>query len=271
VQKARSIGNLFLALIGLLTLEDLSSAHAAPLPAVDPSGEQFLEAILVNDGMTNYSGGKSFFSWGSYPIIVVTAQKYFADYQSNQIAADQKYQNMAITISGTIDSINNDQLIGPSVSFAVDGPGNGVYANLDPTAISEAGSYQPGQTISLFCRSAGILVGIPQLKQCVGKQTLTARLHQDIHTDLESWLTGGQLTYANNPKSRKVLFLLYEGGKIWNPNDPNSNPDQIILNRKRLIQILQIGVRNPDADADAAFLGVPLKSFERPFSPSGSQ
>jgi hypothetical protein len=67
------------------------------------------------------------------------------------------------------------------------------------------------------------------------------------------------------------LFLLYEGGKIWNPNDPNSNPDQIILNRKRLIQILQIGVRNPDADADAAFLGVPLKSFERPFSPSGSQ
>ncbi|MDE8345329.1 MAG: hypothetical protein POH28_04010 [Acidocella sp.] len=270
LQKLRPMRNIFLALLGVLMAGSLGSAHADPLPAVDPAGEQFLEAVLVNDAVTDYSGGQSLLSWGSKPILAVTARAYFADYQSNQIAADQKYQNKAIAISGTIDSVNNDQLNGPYVSFTVDGLGNWVYAYLDPSAMSEAASYNAGQTVTLFCVSAGILVEIPQLKQCVGKQTLTVVLHQEIHGALESWLTGGPFPYGDDVKTKGIFLLVYEGGKTLNPDDPSSDPSQIMSDQQRFTRIFQLAVKNPDTKADAAFVGLPLKSSHGPQVSTGS-
>ena len=240
--------------------QNVAPAYAAPLPSVNPAGESFLEAVLVNDALTYYSGGRSLLSWGSRPALAVTAQAYFSQYQNNQIAADQMYQNKLIAISGTIDSVNNDQFNGPYVSFSVDGLGNWVYGYLDPRAISEAASYQAGQAVTLFCVSAGVLANIPQLQQCAGKQTLTARLQEDIHTSIEGWLTGGPFPYGNNLETKGMLFLVYESGKTLNMNDPDFDMASIFSNSQRLNEIFKIGANSPDAKADAVFLGLPLRS-----------
>jgi hypothetical protein len=231
-------------------------AYADPLPVISPGGERLVDALLLNDAEGFYSGGHTVFNWGAGHTASVTAQNYFTAYQANQIAADEKYQNETVIISGTIASINNDQLNGPYISFAVDGIGDSVYAFLDPSAIAEAASYQSGQSITLYCSSSGVIMDIPQLKQCYGQKAFTVKLTQNIHDAVEQWLTGGRFPYGNKQKIEMFLLLIYEGGKTLNA--PDSAVPQIIDDPKRILQIIKAGAVNPDIESDAPYLGLPL-------------
>lgn len=44
----------------------------------------------------------------SQPAIEVTAKQLFADYEANEIAADQKYKDKVVIVTGTVNDISKD-------------------------------------------------------------------------------------------------------------------------------------------------------------------
>lgn len=52
------------------------------------------------------------------PAIQVTAAKLYADYEANEVGADQKYKGKVVEVSGLIDSIGKDILDTPFVALS---------------------------------------------------------------------------------------------------------------------------------------------------------
>jgi len=97
--------------------------------------------------------------------IPVTATKLYADYQANEIAADNTYKGKLIEVSGTVDNIGKDILDSPYVSLKTSDL-FGVQCMLDDSAIAEASALAKGTKVTLRGRVSGKL-GSVLVRECV--------------------------------------------------------------------------------------------------------
>ena len=98
--------------------------------------------------------------------IPVTAGQLFTDYQGNEVAADNKYKDKALLVSGTVQSIDKDFMDDIIVSLTTANMFMPVRANLDDSEKSKAASLSKGQTIKVLCTGGGMVIGNPQLRDC---------------------------------------------------------------------------------------------------------
>lgn len=105
----------------------------------------------------------------SAPPVVVTAKQLFADYKANEIAADEKYKDKNLLVSGPIQSIDKDAFNTMQVKLGVgDQFGfESVMASLDDSQKSKAMSLQKGKPIAVLCQGGTMIIGTPTLKDCV--------------------------------------------------------------------------------------------------------
>lgn len=99
------------------------------------------------------------------PPLYISSDTLYREYQSNVIAADQKYKGKAIQITGTINQIGKD--IATQVYFTV---GSGIMGDVQcfvkPSLIDKVASLKPGQNIEVTGICNGKLM-IVELKECV--------------------------------------------------------------------------------------------------------
>lgn len=99
------------------------------------------------------------------PAMAITADELYAAYDSNEVAADQRFKGRLVQVSGVVESVDSGISDEPIVSLAAGDYGIGsVYAyGLESNV---AATLSKGQGVSLSCTANGELLGTPALRDC---------------------------------------------------------------------------------------------------------
>lgn len=111
------------------------------------------------------------------------AKRIFKDYQDNEVSADSKYKGKWFVVTGKVSEISKDFRDKPYLVFSMDGYGlSSVRANLfddqvcgvskekgvtSCPAAERAAKLKKGQKIDLECKGGGMVVKVPQLRECL--------------------------------------------------------------------------------------------------------
>jgi hypothetical protein len=96
--------------------------------------------------------------------VEVGADELFADYEANEVAADQKYKGKRLKVAGTVEGINKNAFDSIYVEIATSNEFSSIHANGIPE--QTAASLQKGQQLTVVCEGAGLMVGSPILDDC---------------------------------------------------------------------------------------------------------
>lgn len=96
----------------------------------------------------------------------LTAAQLYADYDANEVAADQKYKGKVLRVSGAVESVDKD--IADRIVIHLKSPNSfsSVHAYLEKQYENDAASLKKEQQITVVCKGNGKLVGSPLLKEC---------------------------------------------------------------------------------------------------------
>lgn len=86
------------------------------------------------------------------PAVDVTPKQLFADYEENEVSADDKYKGKILRVSGTVAKIGKDVLDTPYIEFAASSV-FGVQCMFDDTAALT--SLKKGQKLTVRCKGDG--------------------------------------------------------------------------------------------------------------------
>ena len=96
---------------------------------------------------------------GSEPSVAVrvTATQLFADYEANEVSADEKYKGKALLVSGTIESIGKDLFDTMYVSLKTDNPFLNVKCMFSDEHKSQLANAAKGQRVTIKGKCDGKL------------------------------------------------------------------------------------------------------------------
>jgi hypothetical protein len=100
--------------------------------------------------------------------IVVDAKKLFADYASNEVAADEMYKGKQIELTGTVESINKDMMDDIYVSIGV-GDFKNIHCTINKEYKSNAAQLKKGQTVTIQGEGGTMIIGTPVIDNCIIK------------------------------------------------------------------------------------------------------
>ncbi|RQR31564.1 OB-fold protein [Burkholderia sp. Bp9142] len=98
--------------------------------------------------------------------VSVTAGALFTAYEKNEVAADQKYKGKALSVSGTIQSIDKDAFDNIVVKLRSSNEFMPVNAYLSKEHEALAASLEKGKKVTWTCEGDGRLIGSPMLRDC---------------------------------------------------------------------------------------------------------
>lgn len=98
-------------------------------------------------------------------VIKVTAVAMYADYEANEVAADQKYEGKEIEVTGTISTIGKDIMDEPYVALKTNSPIFTVQCMFDKSNADALVTLKENQVITLRGKSAGAL-GNALIRNC---------------------------------------------------------------------------------------------------------
>lgn len=98
-------------------------------------------------------------------IYEISARSLHAEYETNEIAADQLYKDKTLRVKGILVDIGKDILDSPYVTLKTDGFWN-IQCMLSRTEINKAANLRPGQQITVQGRNEGKLLSII-LRKCI--------------------------------------------------------------------------------------------------------
>lgn len=93
----------------------------------------------------------------------VASTQLWADYRRDHVAADAKYRDKALLVSGAVRAVSATYTL-----YLEGGPGqvDGVTAVLRDSEIAKAGPVRVGQQLRLECVGAGVVFNEPVLLAC---------------------------------------------------------------------------------------------------------
>lgn len=139
------------------------SNDAAQRVFLNPQGVSFAKRIYADDIMNAVLGHDTVITIDQAIAsagvdIMVSADVYAADYEANEIAADNKYKGKTILITGKIDSINKGITGKGYLALRAKGAPLGMQAHLSSEGTEGAASLSKGTLVYLVCK-AGPKIG----------------------------------------------------------------------------------------------------------------
>lgn len=98
--------------------------------------------------------------------VSTSAREIFAEYEANEVAADQKYKGKEVVIVGTVQSIDKDAFNNIVVHLQTPNQFMSVSATLQDKYESEAARMNKGEVLGFSCTGAGRIIGSPVLRDC---------------------------------------------------------------------------------------------------------
>lgn len=159
VQAERSNGlKTFFAFIGVLALIFFGRVVLSAPGTMHPSSTQ--NAISDRDTTTPIALTEP-------PAMPVQAERLFLDYQRNEVAADQKYRDKHLLVTGIVTSVNKDFTDKVYLTLGTSNMFMDVHANLEPSEVAHAGELSKGEEVTVLCSGGMMMVGSPMLHDCV--------------------------------------------------------------------------------------------------------
>lgn len=103
------------------------------------------------------------------PAITTTAHRLYSDYKSNAVAADRKYKDKILRVSGVVDTINRDILQTIYVVLSGDDYFGGVQCFFSDDYEKAIANLRKGQAITIKGKCDGKLMNV-LLKECIIEQ-----------------------------------------------------------------------------------------------------
>lgn len=125
-----------------------------------------LIGIAVGGGETATDNQAAAASAPAEPPLQVTARELFAAYDANEAAAQAKYGNRALLVTGTVDGVDLDFTDKPVVKLRTQNEFMSAQAALVEASHAKATSLSKGQSVTLSCVSVGEVMGTPMLRDC---------------------------------------------------------------------------------------------------------
>ncbi|PRZ56138.1 OB-fold protein [Paraburkholderia fungorum] len=97
------------------------------------------------------------------PTIDISANQLFAEYKGNEVLADTKYKGRRLAVNGIVTEIGKDFSGDPYVNLATGQMYENVRGNFQKSAISRLSELHRGDSVTLTCDGAGMIVGSPML------------------------------------------------------------------------------------------------------------
>lgn len=127
-------------------------------------GSKVLASVYLEDGYVEALGDEAKSNAKDY--IQVDYKKLYKDYEENAIAADEKYKDKLIQVTGKIDKIFREVMGHPYVTFKVDKYFDHVQAVFDKDEEKNITKLKKGQTITVRGRCKGKTINV-WLDECI--------------------------------------------------------------------------------------------------------
>lgn len=100
------------------------------------------------------------------PATKVTSAELARAYEANEAAAQQKYGDQALEISGTVTAVTLDFADNPVIQLNGINDIIGVQAALADASKAQAANVKKGQKVTLTCEKVSEVIGMPMLANC---------------------------------------------------------------------------------------------------------
>jgi hypothetical protein len=100
------------------------------------------------------------------PALSVSAPKLFADYQANEVQADNIYKGKRLAVRGMVMEIRKDFMNSIVLALGSTNEFMPVDAHLEEDESSKAAALHKWDVVNLICDGDGMVVGSPQLRNC---------------------------------------------------------------------------------------------------------
>lgn len=100
------------------------------------------------------------------PEVVVSAEKLFADYHENEVAADSRYKGRVLSLTGFIAGINKDFLDKTYLTLRTSNMFMTVHAQIESSQVSRTAGLSKGDRVHLVCNGKGMVIGSPMVDDC---------------------------------------------------------------------------------------------------------
>jgi hypothetical protein len=101
------------------------------------------------------------------PDVEVDAVTLWKDYQANEVAADNRYKDKQLLVSGKVTDISKDFLDDVVIKLATPNPFMNVMATMDDGEAAKAARLSKGEDLKIVCKGGGMVIGSPMLRDCV--------------------------------------------------------------------------------------------------------
>jgi hypothetical protein len=100
--------------------------------------------------------------------VQVSGATLWADYQANEVSADEKYKGKKLLVTGTVAGIDKTGLTGETimVKIATANQFMPISAEMEDEEKSKAGKLAKGDTVKVLCKGQGMVLGFLQLGDC---------------------------------------------------------------------------------------------------------
>ena len=199
--------------------------QAANHASLNPQGLKLAEVGLVDDIKTVVLNPKEA-ALGSQEMLNLTgidlqktAKEYEADFDANEIAADQLYKGKRVLLSGSIETINKDIAGNGYLTLRSNSP-LGAQARLSDEGMRGAAQLEKGTLVYLVCDPGTRMATIAIANNC----RRFSQYLDEIRSPLRDALT--EFFQGQRPLPRKVgstLAMMYVIGSDLPPNSPCLN------------------------------------------------
>lgn len=92
--------------------------------------------------------------------IKISADKLYTAYKDNEVAADEKYKNKTLEVSGTVDDIKKDIADTPYIALSTDDLIGRVQCMFDKSTLTQLSELKKGQQIKITGKCTGLMFNV---------------------------------------------------------------------------------------------------------------
>ena len=204
------------AAVCLLPLLAVGQIARPGSPSVPPLNEQGMELVmygLVDDMEASVRGGDTLLKPEETLRLTeidlwTTAEQYDADYDANEVAADQKYEGKKILLTGVIESINEDFKGDAYLVLKTSNPFMGVHAELNARGKAGASAMAKGTTIYLVCDSGTRIMGSATARNCQQFSQYVDQIKPSLKSTVEKYLQKKSSTPTKLMQGLRAMYVV---------------------------------------------------------------
>lgn len=140
--------------------------------------------LIYQDLMAQINGREHSVSLTIPLPLIVSSENLMSDYGQNEVRADQRYRDKKLIVNGIATSINRGLGRNYYITLSSDNMFMGPRANMADGYEGYLAGLKKGDSLSLFCKGSGMLLGSPVLDECIPGELLAEEKATYLYDDL---------------------------------------------------------------------------------------